>query len=201
MSILVNEAYLPATLTVEPMDDTQFAAFCSEHPDLNFEMTAEGELLVLPPTFSGTGAIEFEVALQLGIWARNEGTGICCSPSAGFVLPNGARRSPDASWTRKSRIEALTPTKRKSFWPLCPDFVVEIKSATDRLKTLQAKMREYITQGAELGWLIDPAAKSVEIYRPNAAPTLLTSINSLTAEAPLNGFVLNLTPIWNPLAD
>lgn len=199
MQRLVNEAYLPATLTVPPMNDDQFADFCADYPDLQFEMTAEGNLLVLPPTFSGTGAIEFEVALQLGIWARNEGTGICCSPSARFVLPNSARRSPDASWTRKSRIQALS-AQRNSFWHLCPDFVLEIKSSTDRLKPLQAKMREYITQGAELGWLIDPAAKSVEIYRPNAEPQLLSNIDSLAAEAPLTGFVLDLCPIWNPLA-
>jgi len=201
MPFLLNDANLPATLTAQPMTDEEFSAFCAEHPDLNFETTAEGELIVMAPTHSDIGARNSDVGLQLGIWARKDGRGVCCDSSTGFVLPNGARRSPDASWTLKSRVQQLGTKKRKSFWHLCPDFVIEIKSDSDRLKPIQNKMAEYLQQGAQLGWLIDPENKTIEIYRPNGNIEKRANLDKLEGEGPVSGFVLDLTSVWDPFAD
>ena len=201
MSFVINDAYLPATLTAQPMTDDEFAVFCAEHPDLNFEMSAEGEIIVMAPTNFFTGASNFEVAGELRTWARKDGRGIGSDSSTGFVLPNGARRSPDAAWTLKSRVKALDAPQRRGFLHLCPDFVIEIKSNSDRLRMLQSKMREYIENGAQLGWLIDPQKQSVEIYRPQGASTTHLGIMNLEGEAPVNGFVLDFRYVWDPMAD
>lgn len=180
------------------MTDEEFDAFCAEHPDLNFEMTAQGEIIVMPPRYSLIGASNCEVTAQLGGWARPDGRGLCCDASTGFVLPNGARRSPNVSWTLKSRF---TRREAVGFLHLCPDFVIEVKSDSDRLRTLRNKMREYMENGAQLGWLIDPDNRSVEIYRPEAEVTTLTGIAKIEGEGPVSGFVLNLTYVWDPMAD
>ncbi|MGA3240333.1 MAG: Uma2 family endonuclease [Bryobacteraceae bacterium] len=137
MTFVIDDAFLPATLTAQPMTDEEFAGFCAEHPDLFFEMTAEGEIIVMPPTYSLTGARNNEISIQLGTWARQDGRGIACDSSTGFVLPDGARRSPDAAWILKSRIAQLDPASREGFWHLCPDFVVELQSSTDRPRILK----------------------------------------------------------------
>jgi Uma2 family endonuclease len=201
MPFLINDANLPATLTAQPMTDEEFSAFCAEHPDLNFEMTAEAELIIMPPTGLLSGASNSDVDAQLATWARKDRRGVVCDSSTGFVLPNGARRSPDASWTLKSRVQQMGDATKKGFVHLCPNFVIEIKSDTDRLSTLQKKMREYIEQGAELGWLINPAKRTVEIYRPNGASETLANVKKVAGEGPVTGFVLNLKYVWDPLAD
>jgi Uma2 family endonuclease len=201
MTFAIDDAFLPATLSCHPMTDEEFASFCAEHPDLIFEMTAEGELIVMPPTHSDTGASNFEVAGELRNWAKKDRRGIGCDSSTGFVLPNGARRSPDASWTLKSRVDELGAARRKSFWHLCPDFLIEVKSDSDRLKTLQNKMREYLEQGAQLGWLIVPGTKTVEIYRAGGEVISRSGIDKVEGEGPVAGFVLDLTYVWDPLAD
>jgi len=201
MPFLVSDENLPAILTAEPMTDEEFAAFCAKHPDLNFEMTAEGELIVIPPTHSETGASNLEIGGDLKVWARKDGRGIACDSSAAMVLPNGARRSPDASWTLKSRVAKLGAGKHEAFWHLCPDFVIEVKSSSDRLKTVQKKMVEYLEQGAQLGWLIDPKTKTVEIYRPDQSVEKLSDARKLEGEGPVAGFVLDLKYVWDPLAD
>jgi len=200
MPFVIQDANLPATLTAQPMTDDEFVAFCAEYPDLNFEMTAEGELIVMAPTYSDGGASNSEVAGELRNWAKKDRRGIVCDSSTGFVLPNGARRSPDASWTLKTRIDELGARKRRSFWHLCPDFVIEIRSATDRLKPLQNKMAEYLEQGAQLGWLLDVDKKSVEIYRPRQSVERRTEVDKLEGEEPVIGFVLDLTYVWDPFA-
>jgi Uma2 family endonuclease len=200
MPFLIDDANLPATLTAQPMTDEEFEAFCAEHPDLNFEMTAEGELIVMAPTNSDTGASTSEISVQLGAWARKDRRGFVCDSSSGFVLPNGARRSPDASWTLKSRVEKLSK-KRDTFWHLCPDLVIEVRSHSERLKKLQNKMREYLEQGAQLGWLIDPETKTVEIYRPGGEVESRTGIDTLEGEGPVAGFTLDMKYVWDPLAD
>jgi Uma2 family endonuclease len=123
MAFVLSDAFLPATLTAHPMTDDEFAEFCAEHPDLFFEMTAEGEIIVIPPTYSLTGARNFELAGQLRVWARKDGRGVGCDSSTGFVLPNGARRSPDAAWILKRRVDQLDAASRAKYWHLCPDFV------------------------------------------------------------------------------
>jgi Uma2 family endonuclease len=201
MSFLINDANLPAILTAQPMSDEEFIAFCSEHPDLNFEMSAEGELIVMAPTHSDTGARSSDVVMQLATWAKKNRLGYVCDSSSGFVLPNGARRSPDASWTLKSRVQQLGAGKRKAFWHLCPDFVIEVKSDSDRVKPLQTKMLEYLEQGAQLGWLIDPENRTVEIYRPIGNIEKRTNLDKLEGEGPVSSFVLDLTCVWDPFAE
>jgi Uma2 family endonuclease len=200
MPFLIDDANLPATLTARPMTDEEFSAFCADYPDLNFEMTAEGELIVMAPTHSDTGYSNVQVATQLNAWALKDGRGYVCDSSTGFVLPSGARRSPDASWTLKSRVQQLGARKRKSFWHLCPDFVIEIKSDSDRLTRLQEKMAEYIAQGAQMGWLVNPEKKTVEIYRPDGTVEKRSGIDKLEGEGPVAGFVLDLMYVWDPFA-
>ena len=199
MAFLIDDAFLPATLTAHPMTDEEFAGFCAEHPDLFFEMTAEGEIIVMPPTYSVTGARNADLCGQLRSWARADGRGIVCDSSTGFVLPNGARRSPDASWILKTRVQQLDPVVRERFWRLCPDFAIELRSASDRLRVMREKMREYLGNGAQLGWLIDSENRSVAIYRPDREVEIRTGINSLAGEGPVAGFVLELESVWNPL--
>ncbi len=200
MTLVIDDAFLPATLSAHPMTDEEFAAFCAEHPDLFFEMTAEGEIIVMPPTYSLTGARGAEILGQLRAWAKRDGLGIGCDSSTGFVLPNGARRSPDTAWTMKSRIAQLDPAGREKYWHLGPDFVIELQSSTDRPRIVREKMREWIANGAQLGWLIDPDHRSVAIYRPNQSDAeIRTGIDSIAGEGPVAGFALDLSSVWNPL--
>jgi Uma2 family endonuclease len=200
MTFSIDEGFLPATLTAPPMTDEEFAEFCSEHPDLFFEVNADGEIIVMPPTQSTGGARNMRVSGQLDAWADADGRGIATDSSTGFVLPNGARRSPDAAWTDRARIEELSPESRDRYWHLAPDFVIELKSKSDRLKVLREKMHEWIANGARLGWLIDPESRTVEIYRPGAGPQCLEDPSSVEGEGPVAGFHLDLTRVWNPFA-
>ena len=199
MAFVIDDAFLPATLTAHPMTDEEFAGFCAEHPDLRFEMTAEGEIIVMPPTYSLTGARNSRISRQLDVWADQDGRGIACDSSTGFVLPNGARRSPDAAWTLRSRIEQLDPASRERYWRLCPDFVIELQSSTDRPRVLRDKMQEWLANGAQLGWLIDPDQRSVAIYRPDGEVETRIGVDSITGEGPVAGFILDLSSVWNPL--
>jgi Uma2 family endonuclease len=199
MPFTIDESFLPAILTAHPMTDEQFAEFCAEHPDLFFEMTADGQIIVMAPTFSLTGNRSIKIARQLDTWAESNNRGLAFGSSAGFVLPNGARRSPDASWAAREKFERLTEQAQEGFWHLCPDFVIELKSKSDRINTLRNKMREYIANGAQLGWLINPETRVVEVYRAIGEPEILTGITAVKGEGPVVGFVLDLTRIWDPL--
>ena len=201
MSFLIDEAYLPATLTAHPMTDEAFAEFCTEHPDLFFEMTAEGEIIVMPPTRSLTGARNGEITRQLGNWSlQSARRGTMTASSDGFVLPTGARRSPDAAWTSKVRLDQLSKESLEGFWHLSPDFVIELKSDSDRLPVLRKKMAEWIANGTQLGWLIIPETKTVEVFRPGQEPETRKGIDSIAGEGPVEGFLLDLRKVWNPLA-
>lgn len=182
------------------MTDEEFADFCAQHPDLFFEMTADGELIVMPPTKTLTGARNLKILVQLGNWADRDGRGIATDSSTGFVLPNGARRSPDAAWTSKVEIAQLTRQSREGFWHLCPAFAIELRSQSDRIRTLRAKMTEYIANGAQLAWLIDPETRTVEIYRPAREPEIIENAESVAGEGPVKGFLLDLRPVWDPFA-
>ncbi|MCC3448333.1 Uma2 family endonuclease [Microcoleus sp. PH2017_09_SFU_O_A] len=162
----------------------QFEALALANPDLRLERTTEGELIVNPPTGGESSERNFNITGQLARWCDdNEDLGSGFDSSGGFILPNGANRSPDASWVSRERLEALTPKQRKGFVPLCPDFVVELRSASDSLSTLQTKMREYIDNGARLGWL-------------QAEVEILINPTELSGEDVLPGFVLNLRRVW-----
>ncbi|MCC3408604.1 MAG: Uma2 family endonuclease [Microcoleus sp. PH2017_10_PVI_O_A] len=175
----------------------QFEALVFANPDLRLERTSQGELIVNPPTGGESSERNFNITGQLARWCDdNEDLGSGFDSSGGFILPNGANRSPDASWVSRERLEALTPKQRKGFVPLCPDFVVELRSASDSLSTLQTKMREYIDNGARLGWLIDPQNRRVEIYRQQAEVEILANPTELSGEDVLPGFVLNLRRVW-----
>jgi len=200
MPFTIDEAFLPAILNAPPMTDEQFAEFCAEHPDLFFEMTAEGELIVMPPTFSLTSIRNRGIISQLDRWAAEDGRGVVGESSGGFVLANGARRSPDASWVAKEEIRKLDERSLNGYWHLCPAFVIELRSHSDRLRVLRAKMTEYISNGAKLGWLMDAEARTVEVYRLGREAEVLVGVNSIAGEGPVEGFVLNLERIWNPLA-
>jgi Uma2 family endonuclease len=187
---------LPPTLELSiDLTDEQFFELCQKNRDYRFERTAAGELLIMPPTGSDTGRRNADVTFQLQAWNRQNNLGIVFDSSAGFKLPNGADRSPDASWVKRERWEALTPEQQEKFAPLCPDFVVELRSKSDSLKELQKKMQEYIANGARLGWLIDRKNQRVEIYRQVQDVEIIQSPNTLSGEDILPGFVLNLKDI------
>ena len=198
MALVIDEAFLPATLTGHPMTDEEFAVFCTEHPDLSFEMSAEGEIIVMPLTSFRTGVRNSRITRQVDEWAEADGRGLACDSSTGFVLPNGARRSPDAAWVLVSRIKEMDEASQERFLHLGPDFVIELQSASDRSKVLDAKMREWMENGAKLGWLIDPESRSVTIYRADGTDEKRTNIDSIAGEGLMEGFVLDLTRVWNP---
>jgi Uma2 family endonuclease len=200
MALTIEEAFLPATLTAAPMSDEEFARFCADHRDYFIEMTAEGEIIIMPPNYSLTGVRNQEIGFQLRTWAKRDGRGVVSDASAGFVLPNGARRSPDAAWIAKSRLQGLDKRSLEGFWHFCPDFVIELRSHFDRLRVLRDKMQEWIANGAQLGWLIDAERRAVEIYGPGREPEIRLDAMSVAGEGPIEGFVLELGPVWDPLS-
>jgi len=184
---------LPANLQ---FTDEEFEQIIAVNKDLRLELTAQGELVIMPPTGGETGNRNFDLLGQLWFWSSKNNLGKAFDSSTGFKLPNGATRSPDASWIRLERWNALTPQQRKKFLPLCPDFAVELVSESDDLEDTQTKMHEYLANGLKLGWLINPKDKQVEIYRPNQVPEVLQSPTSLSGEDVLPGFILNLQLIF-----
>ena len=182
----------PKTLKLHVTQE-QFATLAASNRELQLERTSEGELIVNPPTGGESGQRNFSLTGQLARWCdQHPDWGEGFDSSTGFRLPNGANRSPDVSWVKRDRWQALTPEQRKGFVPLCPDFVVELRSESDSLTKLQAKLREYIDNGARLGWLIDPQTQRVEIYRPGSEVQVLDNPRNLSGEAVLPGFVLDL---------
>ena len=192
---------LPIVLRLSPLielTEEQFAEFCSLNRELHIERTATGELEIMAPAFSLTANRNIKITAQLEIWTRQNGTGMAFDSSAGFTLPNGAVRSPDASWVPLSRLAALTPEDLNRFIPICPDFVIELRSDTDRLSVLQAKMEEYIANGARLGLLIDPRPRRVHTYRPDHDVEIITNPETISADPILPGFTLDLREVWDP---
>ncbi|MEQ8468093.1 Uma2 family endonuclease [Coleofasciculus sp. E1-EBD-02] len=176
----------------------QFTALAAANRDLRLERSAKGELIVNPPTGWETGRRNRSLTGQLDRWyEENEDLGEAFDSSTGFILPNSATRSPDASWVSRERWQALPPEQKGTFAHICPDFVVELRSSSDTLKSGQDKMREYIDNGAILGWLIDPQQRRVEIYRAGKDVEVLENPAELSGEAVLPGFVLNLRRVWD----
>jgi Uma2 family endonuclease len=188
------------TLNLSPtveLTDEQFYEICQNNRDLKFERNANGELVIMAPIGGESGRHEADLITDLNIWNRQTNLGVVLSSSTGFKLPNGADRSPDAAWVQLERWESLTPEQRRKYPPLCPDFVIELRSETDSLSVLQKKMQEYINNGARLGWLIDPRNRRVEIYRPHQTVEILESPTSLSGEDVLPGFMLQLARIFD----
>jgi len=182
--------------SVIDLTDEQFYQLCQRNQDLRFERTAQGELIIMPPAGGETGNRNGRLTQQLFNWTDVDATGIAFDSSTGFKLPNGANRSPDAAWLTLERWNTLTPEQQEKFIPLCPDFVVDLMSPSDSLSTTQAKMQEYIDNGARLGWLLNRKGKQVEVYRSGEAIEVLQSPETLSGEDVLPGFTLNLAPIW-----
>lgn len=189
----------PMVLKFHPvisMTDEQLFDFCQLNKDFRIERKANGEIIIASPTNSENDQRNFELIGQLGIWKKFDGTGIGFGSSGGFTLPNGAVRSPDAAWIKKADWEAIPQDKRKKFAPICPEFVVELRSESDSLKVLQDKMQEYIDNGTKLGWLIDRKERKVYIYRLDNQVEELDNPSTLSGEDILSGFVLDLSSIW-----
>lgn len=175
------------------LSDEQFYQLCQNNCQLNFERTATGELIIMPPVGGDSGNREAELIIDLGIWNRQNNLGYTFSSSTVFKLPSGADRSPDVAWIRKERYLALTPEQRRKFPPIAPDFVIELRSATDDLEILRDKMREYMDAGVQLGWLINPQQQQVEIYRPGKDVEVRNLPTELSGENVLPGFNLSLS--------
>jgi Uma2 family endonuclease len=185
------------TLTIPRLSAEGFLELCQPNRDLQLELTAAGEVIIMPLTFSWTGKQNSGLNAQLWNWNDQTDLGIVFDSSTGFTLPNGAVRSPDASWVSNERWEGLTETQQKEeFSPLSPDFVVELRSSSDSIKKLREKMQEYIDNKVRLGWLIDTTKQHVEIYRPGRDVEVLESPITLSSEDVLPGFVLNLGKVW-----
>lgn len=176
--------------------DEQFYQFCQLNDELRIERDAEGEVSIMPPAGWETGAMNAEITFQLQRWAKSNGTGRTADSSAGYMLPNGAVRSPDASWVSNEHLAGLTTEQQARFLPACPDFVVELRSPTDPIVALKNKMAEYIGCGTTLAWLIDPANRRVFVYRQGSDPEELHSPQSISGDPPLEGFRLRLEEVW-----
>jgi Uma2 family endonuclease len=198
MSLVIEEAYLPATLTASLMTDQEFVEFCARYPDYSIEMSAEGEILIMPPSDWLTSAQVGEIFLQLSIWSRANRRGWVTESSAGFVLPNGARRAPDVAWFPADKPGLMDRKKRPRFPHFAPDFVVELRSPDDRLSRVRPKMREWVDNGASLAWLVDPERRVVEIYRPGRESETVLDAQTVAGEGAVEGFVLDLRPVWDP---
>ncbi len=177
------------------VSNEDFVRLCQANPDLRLERSAGGDLIIMAPVGTEGGGRNAKLTTRLGVWAEADGKGEHFDSSTGFRLPNGATKSPDASWIRKDRWNALTPEQKKAFAPICPDFAVELCSPSDERADVQEKMREYMSQGLCLGWLIDPGDQSVEIYRAGRPVETLQCPATLSGEEVLPGFVLDLKGI------
>ena len=190
----------PLVLHLAPVievSEQQFFELCQLNRDLRIERTSQGDLVIMPPTRGETGRMNFELTALFGRCVHADGSGVGFDPSTGFTLRNGATRSQDLAWVKRQRWEALTQEQRRGFAPLCPDFVLELRSPSDSLAYVQAKMREYLDNGAQLGWLIDPIEKKVYVYRPQAPVECLDDPPTLSGDPVLPGFVIDLRRVWN----
>jgi Uma2 family endonuclease len=180
------------------LSEAEFFQFCQANGNLRIERSAKGEIIVMSPAGGYSSFESGEVFRQLGTWAIKDGSEVAFDSSAGFRLSNGAIRSPDAAWVQRSRLVKLTYREKERFIPLCPEFVIEVASPSDEIQDLRAKMQEYLDSGLRLGWLILPASKQVEIYKPVTTVQILIAPDAIAGEPLLRGFRLELALIWKP---
>ncbi len=178
------------------MTEDQFLKLCSDNSDLRMELTANRELIIMPPAGLEGGWQEQELVVQVGNWAKQDGTGRAFGPNAGYTLPNGAVRAPDVSWMPLSRWESLSRDDQTKFGHTFPDFAIELRSLSDSLRDVQDKMLEYMENGVRLGLLVDPQTRRVHIYRPDQPVEILEGPSSVSADPVLPGFTLDLSTIW-----
>ena len=182
--------------SVIDMTEEQFFQLCQKNSDLRFERNSQGDLIIISPTGGETGSYNAGLISKIWIWNEQRKLGIVFDSSTGFQLPNGANLSPDASWITIEKWNNLTSEQRTKFLPLCPDFLIELMSPSDSLPKTQEKMKEYLENGMQLGWLINPKNQQVEIYRAGKDVEILDSPEILSGEDVLPGFILDMTRIW-----
>jgi Uma2 family endonuclease len=197
MNLALSEVELPVRLRWErPMTDEELLRFCEANEALRIERDADGEILVMTPSGNRTGRRNAYVIQMLGTWADADGRGYHFDSNTGFTLPDGSMRMPDAAWVEAARWDVLSAEEKDGFSPLCPDFVIELRSKTDSLPVLEAKMAMWIANGAEVGWLIDPERKVVEIYRRGRAMEVLEDPSWVQGDGPVAGFELVMERVW-----
>jgi len=200
MQVILPEQALPAKLSLNPelpMNDDEYFEFCMANPDVRFERTAQGEIIIVPPAGGESSYQSGDAFAQLRNWAKRDGRGKACDASAEFILPTGAALSPDAAWVSNARLSRLSKEQRRKFLPLCPEFLIEVMSPSDRLPAAQEKMEEWIRSGAELGWLIHGDERTVYVYRAGQkGAETLTGIVKIAGEGSVAGFELDLADIW-----
>ena len=189
---------LELILALQPMTENQFFEFCQRNKDLRIERTAQGEIIVMPPVGFEASDRELSAGAQLRAWAKRDGRGRASGATAGFILPNGAVRSADAAWISRIRLASVPRLELAKFPHLCPEFVIEVRSQSDSLRALQAKMQEWIDNGAELGWLIDPAKRVVYEYTRDGVRRF-NAPSRMKGHGPIAGFTLDLREIWEGL--
>jgi Uma2 family endonuclease len=200
MQLVLPEITAPAKLTFDAsqtMSDDEYYEFCVANPDVRFERSPQGEIVIVPPVGPESDHLSADVTAQLAVWSKKDGRGTYFGPTAGFLLPSGAAYSPDAAWLSKERLSKFTKEQRRKFMRVCPEFVIEVMSPTDRLKSSKEKMLAWLEEGVELGWLIDGDRETVYIYRAGVRdPEKRVGITALAGEGPVAGFELDLTDIW-----
>jgi len=197
MSLELTAAQLPFRFRPEqPMSDQDLLSFCARNDFMRVEREANGEILVMTPANSKTSKMNIRIGRLLDEWAEADGRGFAFDSSGGFTLPDTSMRNPDAAWIERSRWESLSNEEQSSFAPICPDFVIELRSPSDRLVMVEAKMEMWLANGAQVAWLIDPARKIVTIYRPGDSPEVLNEPSSVQGSGPLAGFELVMARVW-----
>jgi len=197
MNVALPEIDQPVRLRFErPMTDEELMRFCAANEMVRVERDANGELILMSPSGSGTGRTNSELIYQLAAWARETNSGATFDSNAGFTLPDGSMRSPDAAWIAWPRWNALSKQEQEGFAPICPEFVIELRSPSDSLSELQAKMRLWVANGAAVAWLVDPSRKAVEIYRLGREAEVLEGGSAVEGDGPVSGFVLELGRVW-----
>ena len=197
MNLALPEIDQPVRLRfARPMTDEELLRFCAANEMVRVERDANGELILMTPSGSGTGQKNSELIYQLAAWARETNLGATFDSNAGFTLPDGSMRSPDAAWIAWPSWNALSEKQKEEFAPICPEFVIELRSPSDRLPELQAKMQMWIANGAEVAWLVDPLRKTVEVYRPGREAEVLEGGSAVEGDGPVAGFVLELGRVW-----
>lgn len=197
MNLALNQIELPVRLRfARPMTDDELIRFCADNDVLRVEREPNGEILVMTPANSKTSNMNLRIGRLLDEWAEADGRGIATGPDGGYTLPDCSMRAPDAAWVRNERWRSLSDRDQRRFAPICPDFVIELRSPSDSLSELQAKMEQWIANGAEVAWLIDPIDKAVTVYRPGAEPELHSNPTSVQGSGPIAGFELVLARVW-----
>ena len=197
MNLALPQADLPVRLRFQrPMSDEELIRFCAENEVLRVEREPNGEILVMTPAGSRTSRMNSRITRFLDEWAEADGRGVATDSNGGYTLPDGSMRAPDGAWVELRRWQALSAEQQTGYAPVCPDFVIELRSPSDRLPDVEAKMEQWIANGARVGWLIDPERKVVAIYRAGQAAEVLEDPSSVQGDGPVAGFELVMERVW-----